>query len=109
MIVKLKKTKKKQLHTKHHISSKSKILDYEWNDKMPLETLIAIWNKIYQNGIKQPKQHDPEIEHSLENDILIKFILEIENGLLSSKDISRIARLIKTVILDKHRKKWYSD
>lgn len=75
---------------------------------MPLEKLIALWNKIYTEGNNNPQQNDPETEHSLEDDILIKFILDVENGTILEKDIHRIARLIKTVILDKKRVKWYA-
>ena len=72
---------------------------------MSLEKLISLWNKIYN---QHTSEHDQELEHSLEDDILIKFVLEIENGTLQQKDISRIARLIKTHILDKKREKWYA-
>lgn len=106
------KTKSKSTRSKtikiSNISSKSKIHNYKWNTIMPLEKLIALWNKIYTHGINNPQQNDPETEHSLEDDILIKFILEVENGTIRDKEITRIARMIKTHILDKRRVKWYA-
>jgi hypothetical protein len=96
---------RRNIKTKNNISSKSNLWNYKWNTTMPLEKLITLWNKIYN---QHASEHNPELEHSLEDDILIKFVLEIENGTILEKDIHRIARLIKTHILDKKRGKWYS-
>jgi len=102
------KTKSKLFRNKtkklSNISSKSnlyKYLDYEWTTT-PLKKLIALYNKIHK------LETDFEAEHILEDDILCKYILEIENGTIRNKDIHKMARLIKIHILDKKRKKYYS-
>lgn len=96
-----------------HKSIKSKTND-ELNKSMSLENLIALWTKYHQHqqyddGLERIHSYgDPEIEHPLEDEILIKYILEVENGTIRGKNIIKFSRLIKTQILDKERIKWYA-
>ena len=55
------------------------------------------------------KKDDPELYHSVEDEIMEKFILEVaQNKITTLASVRKTARDIKNRVLDVQREKWFA-
>ena len=89
-------------NSKTNSKTKKKCWDYDVNSKSSYEELFKA---LHQCGI----ENDWEVTHSIEDDILHKFLIEIMNNKYKTKkEITTYARMIFDNTLKKKYKKWYA-
>lgn len=98
----IKSTEHSRISSRKFSKTQKKCWNYEVNSKSTYDKLFEAYN---QCG----KDKDYELTHSIEDDILHKFIYEIiNNNYKTKKEIIASARLISKNVLTQKYKKWYA-